>query len=253
MKNVRNIVLKSIFLLFILILFTLNSKSQILDSLLSEEISLEELLNFEVVSASRKAQTFKDAPGSVIIINSDMIRDRGYRNMTEIFEDIPGFDFTTKQPSGEYPTNNIFRGITDVGQTNIMILVDGLIRNDVSNGWCVGMGFEYPLIDVDRIEFISGPGSALYGANAYAGLINIITKNSNESNYEIRMTYGSYNTISPEVLFNKVFDNGLKIQLAGQLYFTDGDGGVDRYDPGNYFHNNYETRFSFNNRIRQNY
>lgn len=210
----------------------------------TECMSFDQLWSAEVISASRKVQKKNEAAGSVIVITSDIISRRGYRTLEEVLEDVPGIDFTTKQPEGEYPTHFISRGITDVGQTNMLIIVDGVIRNDVSNGWMEHIGFDFPLIDVERIEVIFGPGSSLYGANAYAGIIYIITKNAYEiarkKQIESRVSYGSNNTVSPEVYYSAKFKNSLRLQATLQWYFTEGDRGISRPDPGNYFHNNNE-------------
>ena len=62
-------------------------------------LSLKDLMNVEVVTASRKAEKYSEAPANVIIVTSDMIKRRGYMNLTEVFEDLPGFDFTSKVPA----------------------------------------------------------------------------------------------------------------------------------------------------------
>ena len=125
------------------------------------------------------------------------------------------------------------------------MMVDGIVINNISNGWLTGTSYDIPLSDIERIELVSGPGSSLYGANAYAGLINIITKDGfkeTDKNYFINadVAVGEYNTIAPQIFTGYKFDNGLSVQLAGRLYTTDGDKGKGRPDPGNYFHNNYE-------------
>ena len=145
-----------------------------LDALL--EVGLEDLMQIQVVPPGRQQQRIAQAPANITAITAEMIERRGYRTLEEVLKDVPGFEFTTSQPSGEYPTHFIFRGISDLGQTKTLIMVDGIVQNDVSNGWARGLGFDLILSDVAMIEIVSGPGSALYGANAYAGLINIITK-----------------------------------------------------------------------------
>ncbi len=209
-------------------------------------VSFDDLLNTEIVTATKKSQIANEAPAGVYLITSEIIKQRGYRNLTEVLEDVPGIDFSMKQPSGEYPSHLSFRGISDVGQTNVLFMVDGVLQNDISNGWVRGMGFEFPLIDILRIEIIYGPGSALYGANAYAGIINIITDNGDDltkfNNHRsvVGISYGSYQTISPELSLAYRFKSGLKMMIAGQWHVGQGDGGVNRSDPGNYYHNNYE-------------
>ncbi len=203
----------------------------------------------EVVTASRKSQKISEAPAKVIAISAETIQNRGYRTLTELLKDVPGFDFNSFNDSGEYPTDLLLRGIGDVGQSQILIMENGIIQNDIANGWLRHVGFENTLIDVERVEIILGPGSALYGANAYAGLINVITKKGTQfftgkkqSGFktETKVMYGSNNAKMPETLSTYAFQSGVTLQLAARYYETPGDGGTKRPDPGNYFHNNFE-------------
>ena len=201
----------------------------------------------EVVTASRKAQKISEAPSKVIVITKEMIEERGYRTLTELLQDIPGFDFNSFYDSGEYPTDMILRGISDVGQTQILIMENGIIQNDIGNGWIRHVQFDTLFIDVERIEIILGPGSSLYGANAYAGLINIITKkgknlfkDNTSLTGKIKLQGGKYRTYFSEGLFAYKFPNDMIFQFAGRYYHTNGDRGLGRPDPANYFSNNYE-------------
>ncbi len=209
---------------------------------------LRELGELEVVTASRKSQKISDAPSKIIVFTKEQIYNRGYRTLTELLQDVPGFDFNSFNDSGEYPTDLLLRGISDVGQTQILIMENGIIQNDVGNGWLRHVQFESLMIDLERIEIILGPGSSLYGANAYAGLINLITKKgksffkNQNSNYsaEARIQVGKYNTYMPEASATIRLPNEMIFQIAGRYYNTTGDRGVGRPDPGNYFKNNYE-------------
>ncbi|HRG45711.1 MAG TPA: TonB-dependent receptor plug domain-containing protein [Leptospiraceae bacterium] len=202
----------------------------------------------EVITASRTSQKISDAPSKVYVFSRDTIHERGYRTLTELLQDVPGFDFNSFNDSGEYPTDLILRGISDVGQTQILLMENGIIQNDIGNGWLRHVQFDTVLIDVERIEIILGPGSALYGANAYAGLINIITRkgkslfSKKDANVmgDARMQGGKNNTYMPEGLLAFKLPNDMIFQMAGRYYNTDGDRGKGRPDPGNFFNNNYE-------------
>ena len=208
------------------------------------DLDLPTLMDMQVVTPSRKTQTIFRAPSNITVITKEMIQRRGYRTLEEVLKDATGFDFTSSQPAGEFPTHFVFRGVTDVGQTKTLVMVDGIVRNDVSNGWSRHVGYDFVLNDVEKIEIISGPGSALYGANAYAGLVNVITHTGGDASpglaVEARGTFGVGRTLAPEVLARHQFANGLSVQLAGRWYKSDGDGGKGRPDPGHYFHNNFE-------------
>ncbi|MDH5721387.1 MAG: TonB-dependent receptor [Spirochaetia bacterium] len=218
-----------------------------MEELLLEDLNIYDLMNREVISASKKSQKLKKAPANIIVIDRETIKNRGYRHITDLLREIPGFDITIGQPSGEYPSHIIFRGISDVGQTKLLILVNGVEQNDVSNGWSENMGFDFLFIDIERIEIISGPGSAVYGSEAYGGVINIITRAKNEVfqkdsslALETNVYYGMHNTVTPEILLGYKTESGLGVWTAARWYYSEGDSGLNRADPGNYFHNNYE-------------
>lgn len=213
-----------------------------LEELLNTDLAT--LMDMQIITPARKGQTVAQAPANVTVVTHEMIIRRGYQTLEDVLKDVPGFDFATGQPAGEYPTHFLFRGIGDLGQTKMLIMVDGIVRNDVSNGWARNIGYDFMLGDVDRIEIIAGPGSSLYGANAYAGLINIITRRANQGQegltVETTGLLGKHTTWSPEIFAKYRFQNGLSLQLSTRWYKSNGDAGINRPDPGNFFHNNSE-------------
>lgn len=220
-----------------------------IDSLLNADVTLEDLLNLQVTSASRKSERVDDAPANITVISREMIDRRGYYSLYDLLRDQPGFDFSTDQPSGEYPAHFHFRGIGDLGQAKVILMVDGIVQNDISNGWIRNVGFDFSFNDVDRVEIVTGPGSALYGANAYAGVIHVITKQGDENfpprsgqqtHVDARLMGGQYGTFAPELFLAHRTRSGLQVQLSGRFYGSKGDMGLNRPDPGNYFHNNFE-------------
>lgn len=202
------------------------------------DTDLATLMEMSVVTPARKGQVASEAPASLHLVTREMIRRRGYMTLENVLQDLPGFDLATGQPAGEFPTHFLYRGIGDVGQTKVLFMVDGIVRNDLSNGWSRNVGYEFSLADVDRIEVIGGPGSSLYGANAYAGLVNVITRNPQDAaeglSLEVNLSAGSHGTRAPEAVVHFRGKNGLAPQLAGRWFVSDGDDG-DRPDPGNYF------------------
>lgn len=226
-----------------LLLISIHGKSQ--DSLKISNWDLQDLINIKVTSAGKKEHTIHEAPANVIVVTSDQIENRGYLTLEEVFKDLPGFDFAVGQPSGEYPTHFIFRGIGDVGQTKVALLIDGVVQNDISNGWFRHIGYNFSLSNIERIELVSGPGSALYGMNALAGYVNIITKESYKkskfnSQFNSTTFAGVNSTLSEDFFGWHKFKNKTSIQFTGRYYSSQGDNGIDRFDPGNYFNNNYE-------------
>jgi outer membrane receptor for ferrienterochelin and colicin len=141
------------------------------------KLSLRELSHVKVVTPSMTEQEIKDSPTNIFVISKEMILERGYLNLVEICQDIPGFDFAMfEDGGGEYNTFSKNRGVGTIGNTNIMIMVDGIIQNEISFNWSLLWNFENMLHDLEHIEIIQGPGSALYGPQAFTGIINFITK-----------------------------------------------------------------------------
>ncbi|MCJ8347206.1 TonB-dependent receptor [bacterium] len=140
-----------------------------------ESYSLKDLLNLgnTVVTASRTAQSISKAPATIRVITAQMIKERGYKDIKDIFRDLPGFDFT-EDLTGEVRSLAIGRGI--LGANKFMFLLDGKKLN-VTSGERFILGNNMPLNMVKQIEIVYGPASAMYGADAYSGVLNIITYN----------------------------------------------------------------------------
>jgi outer membrane receptor for ferrienterochelin and colicin len=135
----------------------------------------EDIFEEQVVTASARTSSETRAPASLTVITEDEIRMSGAATIPEILRRVPGVDVAEMNPSD---TNISFRGFNRRLSNKVLVLVDGRSVYEDFLG-----GTFWPLIDVSvpdiqRIEVIRGPGSALYGANAFAGVINIITKSA---------------------------------------------------------------------------
>ena len=148
----------------------LYSQEKDLEKLL--ELSLEELLNTQVVTASKTPQRLSEVPATVRVITAEQIKERGYLTLEEALSDLPGFQFRNIIGFNSYV---FLRGVPN--QNNlILVLVDGIQINELNSGGFYGGG-QFNLSNVKKIEIVYGPASALYGTNAMSGIINIITNN----------------------------------------------------------------------------
>jgi outer membrane receptor for ferrienterochelin and colicins len=128
----------------------------------------------QVTSVSKKAENILYVPATVAVLNSKDFAQRGYKTLEDVLQDLPGFDVI--RGNGVGSTNFYQRGYRSTSNDRTLILIDGVEENDlVSN--TVLIAPQYPLSDIERVEVIYGPASTLYGANAFMGVINIITKN----------------------------------------------------------------------------
>ncbi|MCP4726743.1 MAG: TonB-dependent receptor [bacterium] len=144
------------------------------------ELSFEELANIKVISATKTEQTISEAPAIISIVTQQQIMERGYLTVGEALQSIAGMYLLHDR----YQFNLGLRGINGgmrAWSRLIKLMIDGqaVAYRPSSENF---LGHELiPVNAVDRIEIVRGPASALYGANAFLGVINIITKNSEES------------------------------------------------------------------------
>ncbi|MBL7991726.1 MAG: TonB-dependent receptor [Candidatus Kapabacteria bacterium] len=140
------------------------------------EIELSDLLNIIVVTATKSEKKPDDIPSMVDVVTSQQIEQRGYRHLSDVLNDI----LNNHQDRGNWgigePVNqNVGFGLRfDTGQ-NILLLFNGQRMNAFLPGNRFG-GEEYIMDNIERIEIVRGPGSALYGANAFTLVVNVITK-----------------------------------------------------------------------------
>lgn len=135
----------------------------------------------EVTAASRAAQALEDAPASVTLISQEEIRAFGYETL---YDALGG-------TRGVYQTNDLlyqylgFRGFSRLGDygNRVLVTLDGHTMNDDQLGSSyVGYDLMSDLQDVERIEVVRGPGSALYGTNAFFGVLNLVTRDKDTMN-----------------------------------------------------------------------
>jgi iron complex outermembrane receptor protein len=136
-------------------------------------MSVEDLMNMQVTSVSKRAQKVADAAAAVFVITQDDIDRSGARSIPELLRMVPGLEVTRLDQNKWAIGSRGFNGRFD---DKLLVLIDGRsVYTPLFSGvyWDVE---DVPLEDIDRIEVIRGPGATLWGANAVNGVINIITK-----------------------------------------------------------------------------
>jgi iron complex outermembrane receptor protein len=131
----------------------------------------------KVVTASRREQSPLDAPNAVTVITEEEIRFSGARSIPDLLRRVPGMDVMAMSYS-DY--NVAMRGFNRRVANKILVLIDGRTVYEDFLGGMLWRGLTIDLLDVARIEVVRGPGSAIYGAYAYTGMVNIITKRPEE-------------------------------------------------------------------------
>ena len=126
-----------------------------------------------VLSASRLSQPVSEAPAAVTVIDQDMIRASGFRDIPDLFRLVPGFTVA-------YTRDNTwgvsYHGLGDAFSRRMQVLIDGRSVYTPAFGEVPWASLPISIEDIERIEVVRGPNSAAYGSNAFLGVINIITK-----------------------------------------------------------------------------
>src|SRR5688572_8577818 len=142
------------------------------DSSKLSTLSLKDLLSEKVTTASKTLQEIGLAPATVMVVTRDQIRIRGYQSLLDVLYDLPDVKIDDKMYSG-LRNSVTLRGVQ--GSEKFMVLLDGISISSPS-GEAMPVMENYPVHFADQVEIVFGPASALYGANALSGVINIITK-----------------------------------------------------------------------------
>ncbi len=161
----------------------------------SEEEGLIALFGDEelISIATGIAQPISKAPAVASVITSEQIKKIGATDIDEVLETIPGLH-VARDTTGYNPLY-VFRGVNASFNPQVLVLVNGIPLTNLFQGDRNLVWGGMPVEAISRIEVIRGPGSALYGADAFAGVINIVTKTSSEvSGFSSGVRGGSFNT-----------------------------------------------------------
>jgi outer membrane receptor for ferrienterochelin and colicins len=201
-------------------------------------LSLEELMNVSVTSATRNIENINTAPATIYAISEKQIEEKGYQNLLDLLQDQPGWDFDLPQ-GGWVGQVAYLRGTRS---NTIPILIDGVSQNSINEGE-MPLYHTIPLDNIKQVEIITGPASALYGPNALVGIINLITKRPEDiGGINSSVSYGSsigneiraFDKYNINVTVGKQLESGFGF-LASINAILNNDNGLDYYDPDNIF------------------
>jgi outer membrane receptor for ferrienterochelin and colicins len=207
-------------------------------------LSLEELMNIKVVTASGFLQPTAEAPSTIQVVTAEQIKDRGYEQLEDVLRDVPGIDMI--HINGYAPTLIYFRGMYGAENLRALLMIDGMVENNILGSNDIA-GPAYSLHNVKRIEIIWGPASALYGSNAFGGVINIITKKGKDiEGLYAEKGFGTFNTTTEKISIG-LRRSKFEFSASGSLYSTDGPKFINR-DP-NYNGSYVDRAYSFNSAL----
>jgi outer membrane cobalamin receptor len=188
-----------------------------------DAMPLEDLMQMQVVTAASKfEQLISDAPSSVVVLTAADIREFGWRTLADALATLPGL-YVTNDRNYSYLGA---RGFLRPGDYNsrFLLLVDGVRINDAVYDQAL-IGSE-GLVDMDmvkRIEFVPGPGSAVYGSNALFGVINVVTRDgSSLPRVQAAVAGGSQGERKTRASYGWHGQNGADLLLAASSYTREG-------------------------------
>jgi len=189
-------VLLRLFIGLIVVLQTLNAQ----DSINVYNLSIEELLNIKVVTASKREEKLDDAPNVMYVITRQQIEARGYRNLKDLLVNVPGFNSFHRdlQFVGQV------RGIAPNENEKITFMINGQSMNQVTETELLNGPIN--LDNVERVEIIVGPGSVLYGPESLTSIVNLITRKDGSKN--ITVGGGSQDKMEGTINLGKKWMNG---------------------------------------------
>lgn len=239
----KKIIKKVISLSLLLLLF-----SNVVNA--SDKDSFEEYLQYikdegKIIRVSTKSLRYLyDAPAIVTVISRDEILNSGAKKLVDILKHIPGFGIT-ENAQGNYDIET--RGMKTFLSEKVLIMLNGKVLNNVFTGGATWVHENLNLREVQKIEIIRGPGSALYGANAFA-VVNIITiSEKRPDEYSFSSSLGSFGTKDYHLFLRKRYSDDIIVQAYGSLYKTDGFKVVDNsFFDGRYTNADESNSFKLN-------
>lgn len=183
------------------------------------ELSIEDLMDVEVTGSTMTSKSILTAPSSVTVFNQQKIQQLGVDKLHELVNYVPGFQsYVSSSWSQNYSTSVRGRRIS-TALTDVLLLIDGHRINNPRTGGASTTVPTFPLSQVDRVEFIRGPGASIYGSNAMMGVINIITrKHVNQAS----LAYGTHNRKVADIMLNQQLGT-FDVSLAAHHDADNGD------------------------------
>ena len=177
----------------------------------SSNINLETI---KVTATDKFATTIANTTANVTVITSDDIEQKGYVSLKDALSHVSGIAFASNGGNGQ-STSIYMRGF---GSGNVQIMLDGVPLKDPTDPSFSSSIANLNLTNVERIEIVKGAQSGLWGADAVAGVINIVTKSAGK---EVYVGYGKYSTKEAGFNFGQSVNN-ISFNLSGNFYKTDG-------------------------------
>ena len=144
------------------------------------DLSLEELLEISFTSSTLQNETIQSVPSSISVYERDEIKQLGFTRLAELMNYVPGIQAYRIDNSWPRYAHSVRGRRLGAAPPEILILIDGVRMNNNWRGSGTGHNPYISLDNIERVEFIRGPGSSIYGSNAFLGVISLTTSKRNE-------------------------------------------------------------------------
>lgn len=197
-------------------------------------LSIEELMDVQVTSVSKKRQTLSESAAAIFVITNDDLRRSGVTSIPDALRMVPGMN-VSRIDSNKWAVS--CRGFNSRFSANLLVLIDGRSVYTPTFSGVYREVNDVMLEDVARIEVIRGPGATLWGANAVNGVINIITKHPNDTQGGlVSVGAGSYDRFISSARYGGTFGKDTSWRIYGkyfdrdELVYQTGDDAGDGWD-----------------------
>ena len=186
-----------------------------------DTISLESLLETEISTAAKYAQTPFEAPASVTIITADEIKSQGFKTLTDLLATVRSFYLTNERNYGHVGVRGFSR-LLDFNLHTLILINGHTVNENIFGSAPAGTELMIDLDSVEKIEIVRGPGSALYGTGALFAVINIFTKDGAAiDGMEVAGNTGSFGSFGGNLLYGKE-KNGYNLMTSVSINSIEG-------------------------------
>ncbi|MBI5743926.1 MAG: TonB-dependent receptor [Elusimicrobia bacterium] len=155
--------------------------------------TLGDIMDTPILAASYAEERPSDTAATAYVITADMIAKRGYSSLVDLLNDTPQFQIQRNSDARRLNLVSV-RGIPN--NERLVILYDG-VRVTPPTGDLMTLAGQFSLKDAERVEIVLGPMSSLYGADAFSGVVNVVTRGA--ASLQTSASYGSFSSLSGNV------------------------------------------------------
>lgn len=176
-----------------------------------------------IISATKLIQHLEEAPAIATVISEKEIRNMGARNLLDVLKRVPGLAVSIVTGYGKFGVES--RGIISPSSERVLLMIDGHRVNESIRGTGIWHFGDMTVENIKRVEVVRGPLFAIHGANAFAAMINVVTKDAKDiDGVDARVGSGSFDTRHYNILAGSKKSDKSKFEIAGMVDYFDTNG-----------------------------